>query len=504
MAGTGKYLWIMVLLQAAISASSLVVEIVAGRMIAPYVGMSLYTWTAIIAVVLAGFSVGHWWGGRIAAHDSQNALRQTAWTMVAAALTTAAASLMLRGFSGPLIEAFNHPLAAITALSMVAFFLPSLFAGIPAPVLTVVAMRGHSQSERVLGVMFATGAIGAIFGTLLAGFFFVPRLGSMTTLMVIAVIYALAAVVCFALARVRGRDLGLGFAACLALVGLGYQTLNLPAICDEESEYFCIRTVTLSDAEGARVHLMVLDHLAHGISGEAEPRQMQTDHAAMLDALPRMRMGEKDFSSFHIGGGAFSVPRGWAAHGLGQITVAEIDPAVTQVAIDDFWLPAGQVTVLHEDARMALRNTPTRYDVIIGDAFTDIAVPEHLITQEFFELVASRLTDGGVFAMNLIDNVDRMDALAAMIVTLQAVFPSVEVWTEARGPSMGERRVFVLLCGETPSPVSRLTAGSPDPMIFQPLDDAFVAQIVADKQPRVLTDDYAPISALIGFEPILN
>ena len=79
------------------------VEIVAGRMIAPYVGMSLYTWTAIIAVVLAGFSVGHWWGGRIAAHDSQNTLRQTAWTMVAAALTTAAARLMLRGFAGPLI-----------------------------------------------------------------------------------------------------------------------------------------------------------------------------------------------------------------------------------------------------------------------------------------------------------------------------------------------------------------------------------------------------------------
>ena len=32
-------------------------------MIAPYVGMSLYTWTAIIAVVLGGLSVGHWIGG---------------------------------------------------------------------------------------------------------------------------------------------------------------------------------------------------------------------------------------------------------------------------------------------------------------------------------------------------------------------------------------------------------------------------------------------------------
>ncbi|MEO0719944.1 MAG: fused MFS/spermidine synthase, partial [Pseudomonadota bacterium] len=29
-------------------------EIAAGRLMAPYVGMSLYSWTAIIAVVLAG------------------------------------------------------------------------------------------------------------------------------------------------------------------------------------------------------------------------------------------------------------------------------------------------------------------------------------------------------------------------------------------------------------------------------------------------------------------
>jgi hypothetical protein len=59
-------LWLLVGLQGVVSAASLVVEIVAGRMLAPHVGMSLYTWTAVIAVVLAGFSVGHWWGGRLA------------------------------------------------------------------------------------------------------------------------------------------------------------------------------------------------------------------------------------------------------------------------------------------------------------------------------------------------------------------------------------------------------------------------------------------------------
>ncbi|MEL6279434.1 MAG: fused MFS/spermidine synthase [Pseudomonadota bacterium] len=48
------------------SAGSMALEIAAGRLMAPYVGMSLYSWTAIIAVVLAGLSVGHWIGGVMA------------------------------------------------------------------------------------------------------------------------------------------------------------------------------------------------------------------------------------------------------------------------------------------------------------------------------------------------------------------------------------------------------------------------------------------------------
>src|SRR5919204_3353672 len=41
----------------------LVLEIVAGRIIAPNLGVSLYTWTSVIGVVLAGLSLGNWIGG---------------------------------------------------------------------------------------------------------------------------------------------------------------------------------------------------------------------------------------------------------------------------------------------------------------------------------------------------------------------------------------------------------------------------------------------------------
>ena len=51
------WLFLLIGLQALVSAASLVVEIVAGRVLAPYVGMSIYTWTSVIAVVLLAISV---------------------------------------------------------------------------------------------------------------------------------------------------------------------------------------------------------------------------------------------------------------------------------------------------------------------------------------------------------------------------------------------------------------------------------------------------------------
>ena len=44
----------------------MVIELVAGRIIARFLGSSLYTWTSIIGVVLAGITIGNYIGGRLA------------------------------------------------------------------------------------------------------------------------------------------------------------------------------------------------------------------------------------------------------------------------------------------------------------------------------------------------------------------------------------------------------------------------------------------------------
>ena len=106
--------------------------------------------------------------------------------------------------------------------------------------------------------------------------------------------------------------------------------------------------------------------------------------------------------------------------------------------------------------------------------------------------------------MNLIDNLDRLDALAAVVLTLRAVFPSVEVWTDGRAPQPGERRVFVLLASGSDSPVSTIDAMAPDVTRFQALDNAFINRIVEQKEAQILTDDHAPLAYLIGFDPALD
>jgi hypothetical protein len=91
-----------------------------------------------------------------------------------------------------------------------------------------------------------------------------------------------------------------------------------------------------------------------------------------------------------------------------------------------------------------------------------------------------------------------MQALAALVHTLDQVFPSVEIWTEARRPEPGERMIFILAAGTTPTAANMLDGRSPDPVRFAKMPDRVKARVLSDRNPPVLTDNYAPIDRLIG------
>src|SRR3546814_1150032 len=78
------------------------------------------------------------------------------WNLAAAALATAAAVFILRWSAGTVIGALGHPVAAIVGLTMLVFFLPSFFAGIPAPVLAKVRSEEHtSELQSLMRISYA-------------------------------------------------------------------------------------------------------------------------------------------------------------------------------------------------------------------------------------------------------------------------------------------------------------------------------------------------------------
>jgi len=80
----------------------LVIEIVAGRILAPFVGVSLYTWTSIIGVVLAGISIGAYTGGKIAdLYPSRKTMVLLLFLSGIAALSIPPLTNLIAGYSFP-------------------------------------------------------------------------------------------------------------------------------------------------------------------------------------------------------------------------------------------------------------------------------------------------------------------------------------------------------------------------------------------------------------------
>lgn len=522
--GQPRRLWLYLVVSALSAACGLIVEIVAGRIIAPYLGMSLYTWTAVIAVVLAGFSLGNWIGGRFADRPPEQAAAATAWSLALAALATFAALPLLRLLAGPLIALELSAVPTILILTSALFFAPSVFVGIPSPVLTKLALDEHAApTGRVIGLFFAVGAVGSIIGTLAAGYIFISWLGSSLTLIVVALLYAALAMIMALDARCRtattageraspsvrpwmktGSVLALSAGALLSLA-VGHKTNAFQSNCDEESDYYCIRVRDAGILFGSPARVLVLDHLGHGINLEESPTALVSAYAELqsLFAAPRQSATGAAFTAFFIGGGAFTLPRAWLTHSPNaKITVAEIDPEVTRVAKEQLWLPADadNLRVIHRDARRTLRDEIAaghRYDVIVGDAFHDIAVPPHLVTEEFYREIRSALKPGGLYVMNVIDNPDRPRLAASVHATLSEVFPSVEVWV-SNEPA--KRATFVLRAAQSPSPKSFMTSKLQPDLAWQRLSAAQIAAAQRVLKPVVLTDDHAPVDRLIGLE----
>src|SRR5438046_5325964 len=173
------------------SCCTLILEILAGRILAPYIGVSLYTWTSIIGVVLAGISLGNYLGGRIADRWPR---RRTLGILLAAGglaslailplinIATAIPTAQLIDPSSTLGGVLPLDRAAILILRIVVittliFFPPSLILGMVSPVVIKLTLQDLAHSGGLVGKVYALSTLGSIVGTFATGFVLVQIAG---------------------------------------------------------------------------------------------------------------------------------------------------------------------------------------------------------------------------------------------------------------------------------------------------------------------------------------
>ena len=470
------------------SGSVLVLEILAGRMLAPYVGVRLETYTAVIGTILAGIAVGTWLGGKLA--DRVNPRRTLGPLMVAGG--------GLAMLSVPLIHGAgsDRPAdpSAIVTLAFIGFFAPSAVLSAVSPTIVKLQLRDLDVTGQVVGRLSAIGTTGAIAGTFVAGFVLVAAAATSTVILALGSALAVAGFVLWillALPRPSATTLAL---TVVATLGAGILAAASDGPCDVETRYHCARVVPDKARPGGRA--LWLDILRHSYVDLNDPKHLELRYskvfADVLTATPTADRRPPDV--LHVGGGGFTMPRYLTAAAPGsRHVVYEIDPDLVDLARDELGLVTGpNLKVEVGDARLLTRQLPSAsQDIALGDAFGDLAVPWHLTTREFIADLHRVLRPGGFYMLNLIDYPPQR-FVRAEVATLAAVFKHVIVVAPPDFLDGRHGGNYVVAASDRPFDEARIAA------LIQArqgeerlLGDGDIARFAGDG--RVLTDDYAPV-----------
>lgn len=468
------------------SAAVLVLEILAGRLVAPYVGITLETFTGIIGIVLAGIALGSWAGGYVADRMPPRGLIGP--LLLVSGLFTMAIPTVVDTI-GPTMRAAG-PLE-IVVLTLSAFFLPATtLSAIPS---LVVKLRLQSLDETgsVVGSLSALGTIGALAGTFLTGFVLVAAAPTRPIVLGIGVLLLLAGVAMSArLASRRSVVVSL-----LAVAGATGWLATAPGPCDHETTYFC--AVIEVDTERPTGRTLWLDSLPHSYVDLADPTHLQFRYTRiMADLIAQRPAGPLTIA--YIGGGGFTLPRHVSAVRPGSTAVVfEVDRALVSVVERHLGLTRSDaLRVETGDARLRLpSHADDSFHVVVGDAFGGLSVPWHLTTREFVGEVDRVLMPDGFYVINVID-FPPFGFARAEAATLRAVFPHVAVIAPSNTLFGGRGGNVVLVASRQPLPGEAPTArldqrGDHEVMLVGAAADQWV------KDAQVLRDDFAPVDQLL-------
>lgn len=438
--------------------ASLAHEIAWTRVLALVLGPTTYAFAATLAAVISGVALGSAGGSWLIGRTR----RPEIWLSIVLALgavTTsytyslagqrfpALVAALLAGADDPFGQLLRQGLLLTAALiTPTAFCLGAAF-----PLALAVAGEREEGVTSRFGIVYATNTVGAVSGSLAAGFLLIPRVGLEGTLQVVSasLVVASVAVLWRTISDWTGRAPGL--LACLAAVVL----ISVSPSWDREllaSGPYMYAPFVPPDLElTTQLKAGTLLYYREGAAATVSVKRLTGTTTLAVDGkvdasnrgdmltqkliahLPLL-VHDRPRQVAVVGLGSGVTAGAALAHPVDRVDVMEISPEVVEAAgffdrenrhaLDD-----PRLRLIVGDGRSHLQLSRERYDVIISEPSNPwIAGVAALFTRQFFQAARDHLALGGVFCQwaNAY-NIDEAD-LRAIVATFQSVFPHGTVW----------------------------------------------------------------------------
>ena len=169
-------------------------ELIAARVLSPYVGSSNVVWTSIIGIILASMSIGYWIGGKKADKDAD--IDKLSNILLLAAIFTGAIPLLETAIVKLFAGIIPNLIIAAILCAIIVFSIPSFILAMISPFAVKIKSKEDNEIGSLSGRISSLSTIGSIFGTFLMGFVLIPNIGVTNINIGVTIILVLMSFIC--------------------------------------------------------------------------------------------------------------------------------------------------------------------------------------------------------------------------------------------------------------------------------------------------------------------
>lgn len=339
----------------------------------------------------------------------------------------------------------EHALVVTTlAVSLLLLIVPTTLLGAT----FAVALRAYTTNVAQVGLrtgnLYFSNTLGAILGSLVAGLVLIPAFGLKTTLAGIALLFLAIGLMLertHAEGRLAGRaGLRVAVAGGVTLLGVGIAlavpyrvALNFNQNAGTDTELLYHKDGVQSTIDVVRATSGVTTLIIGGnIEANDEPTQLR--HFILKGHLPLLFL-EHPGEILVVGLGMGITLDATARHpGVEHIQVVELSPEIVEAQehlqdVNGDILANPLVDVRIDDGRSFMKLSSGQYDMITADPIhPKISRVGYLYTREYYEMIRSRLRDGGIVCQWMPLYQISPTRLRSAVKSFAAAFPNAMLW----------------------------------------------------------------------------